>query len=177
MWLCLLMVCRLPVVLASGSRPGLTTLLARIIQQAKDLMQPPHPQPHHHHQQQQDHPTTSTEPAPKRQRAAETPGSSSSSSDRAGPSVVLDMLLTAYAAATGSAAAGHDAGWDWRLEFFGVLQELQPLHGPLFQRLLDALSGCEAGAAAVTPQQVGLSLDHHSRLQQGPQQLHFVVPV
>lgn len=159
----LYMLCRLPVVLAAGSRPGLITLLTRITQQAKDLLQPAQ----HQQQRQQGMASPISEPALKRHRSVEaaTSSRSSSSSTSIDPHELLDMLLAAYAAATGSSAAWQDAGWAWRLEYLAMLQELLPLHAPLLERLLGALCG-SATAADVAPQQVCIIAARCDRFEQ-----------
>jgi hypothetical protein len=158
------MLCRLPVVLAAGSRPGLTTLLSRITQQVKDLLQAAQLQ----QQRQQgmaSHGAPTSEPALKRHRSAEAATSSRSGSASIDPHELLDMLLAAYAAATGSSAAGQDAGWAWRLEYLAMLQELLPLHAPLLERLLGAL--CRSATAAdVAPQQVCIIAARRDRVEQ-----------
>lgn len=159
----LYMLCRLPVVLAAGSRPGLTTLLTRITQQVKELLQPAQYQ----QQRQQEvvsHGSRTSEPALKRHRSAEAAVSSTSGTS-IDPHELLDMLLAAYAAATGSSAAWQDAGWAWRLEYLAMLQELLPLHAPLLERLLGALCGL-ATAADGAPQQVCIIAARCDRFEQ-----------
>jgi hypothetical protein len=69
----------------------------------------------------------------------------------------MDMLLAAYACASAGApacaASGGGDGWDWRVEYLGLLQELPGLHVLLLQRLIGSLQG-STWPAEVSPQQV-----------------------
>lgn len=145
---------RLPVVVSASSRPGLAALLGRIMDHLKRILQP-QPARQQHLQQQQHHAPTwlgaAGEPAAKKQRAAEAAAVAAGADT---PAEVLDVLLSAYAAASGSPPAATDGSWDWRVEFLGVLQELPLLHAPLLQRLLGNLYG-SAWPPEVSPQQVG----------------------
>lgn len=186
---------------AAGSRPGLITLLSRVTQLIKPLLdaqptqvqqqeqrqqhgqqqqgqqqqQPPWPPwaydtPMQQQQQQQQNlrppwppaPVCSaatgnmTEPLAKKPRLDSHTAAAAAGCTTAihtdSRHVILDMLLSAYAAASAGAPAADAAG-DWRVEYLGLLQELPGLHGLLLSRLVGSLQG-SAWAAGESPQQV-----------------------
>jgi hypothetical protein len=132
---------------------GVSTLLARITQEVRQLLQ--------QQQQQQRQARTDIGPPAKQQRTAgtavTTAAPATAARDGAGDAVcaqqLLWQLLSAYEAAAAAAGfSGPEGGLGWRLAVAHALHELPALHQPLLQRLLDGLQGarwCDEAPAQV----------------------------